>query len=82
MKTVRYTADAAKSLRRHANVADRLRQKIRAYAEDPASQANNVTALVGVDAKRLRSGDFRLIFSENDTEILVLSIGPRGSVYE
>lgn len=82
VKTLRFTSDAAKALRRHANVADRLRAKMRAYAADPASQANNVTSLVGVDAKRLRVGDFRIVFSESADQIMVLTIGPRGGVYD
>jgi mRNA interferase RelE/StbE len=80
VKTVRFTADAAKALRRHANMAARLRGKISEYAADPTAQANNVTLLVGVDAKRLRVGDFRVIFTE--TGDVILSIGPRGGVYD
>lgn len=82
MKTVRFTADAAKALRKHANMAARLRAKISEYAADPAAQANNVTQLVGVNAKRLRVGDFRVIFNETPDVILVLTIGPRGGVYD
>ena len=62
-------------------MAARIRGKISAYAVGPAAQANNVTQLVGVDAKRLRVGDFRVIFSESETEILILAIGPRGEIY-
>lgn len=82
MKSIRYTAGAAKALRRHANMADRLRRAVREYAENPARHANNVRQLVGVEAKRLRVGDFRVIFSESADEILVLTIGPRGEVYD
>ena len=39
------------------NVADLIRSKIAAYAEDPASQANNVKALKGREGIRLRVGD-------------------------
>ncbi|TCZ64494.1 type II toxin-antitoxin system RelE family toxin [Roseicella aquatilis] len=82
MKSIRYTADAAKALRRHANRADRLRRAIRDYTEDPAAHANNIRSLVGVDAKRLRVGDFRILFSETADEILLLRIGPRGEIYD
>lgn len=82
MKTVRYSADAAKALRRHANMAARIRAKIAAYAAAPETQANNVTRLVGVDAKRLRVGDFRVLFTETETELVVLAIGPRGGIYD
>jgi mRNA interferase RelE/StbE len=49
---------------------------------DAASQGNNVKQLVGVDAKRLRIGDFRVIFTETNDTITVLDIGPRGGIYE
>jgi len=41
-----------------------------------------VKPLVGVDAKRLRVGDFRVIFTETADTITVLDIGPRGGIYE
>ncbi len=59
-----------------------LRTKIAQYAEDAASQANNVKPLVGVEAKRLRVGDFRVIFTETNDTITILDIGPRGGIYE
>ena len=34
MKTVRYTGDAARDLRRHGNMADRIRKAIAEYAND------------------------------------------------
>ncbi len=81
MKTVCYTADAAKSLRRHANVAARIRGAVSDYAADPAAHTNNVTRLVGSSAKRMRVGDYRVIFEETETELLVTKIGPRGGIY-
>ncbi len=39
-------------------------------------------ALIGVDAKRLRVGDFRVIFTETIDTITILDIGPRGGIYE
>lgn len=63
------------------NTALRIRSKINAYAEDPASQRNNVTRLRGMDAIRLRVGDWRIIMVETEV-IEVLRIGPRGNVYE
>jgi mRNA interferase RelE/StbE len=82
MKTVTYTAAAATALRRHANRASAIRAKIEQYAAEPASQANNVKALKGVDAKRLRVGTFRVIFQETATAVVVLDIGPRGGIYD
>ena len=82
MKTVAYSSEALKSLRRiPRNDAHRIRDKIEQYAEDPASQANNIKKLRGRDSLRLRIGDWRVIFDEDEDGIRVLVIGPRGSVY-
>ncbi|MBZ0229288.1 MAG: type II toxin-antitoxin system RelE/ParE family toxin [Bauldia sp.] len=83
MKAVRYLAQAQRALLKHRNRAERIMDKIMAYADDPASQANNVKRLKGRDGVlRLRVGDFRVLFAESETEILVLDIGPRGDVYD
>lgn len=81
MKTVRFTGRAATALRKHRNRAEQIMAKISAYAADPASGANNVQALKGEPAFRLRVGQFRVIFEETETEIVVLDIGPRGGIY-
>jgi mRNA interferase RelE/StbE len=82
VKTVRYTVRAAKDLKRHGNIADRGRRAISEYAADGLAHANRVTQLVGSPAKRLRIGDFRMVFEETPTEIIVTKFGPRGNVYE
>jgi mRNA interferase RelE/StbE len=64
-----------------AKTADRILEKITAYAADPQSQANNVTALRGRPGIRLRGGDWRIIME--DGEVLdVLQVGPRGGFYK
>jgi mRNA interferase RelE/StbE len=82
VKTVRYLIPARTALRRHGNVAVRLRKAMAEYAANPTAHANNVTQLVGSAGKRMRVGDFRIVFEETDTEIVVTKIGPRGSVYD
>jgi mRNA interferase RelE/StbE len=82
MKRLVILPAAAKALRRHRAEAERILAKIEAYAADPASQANNVKALKGSTALRLRVGDFRVVFEESDAEIIVTAIGPRGSIYD
>lgn len=82
MKTVRYTVSAARDLKRHGNMADRARRAISEYAADSLAHANRVTELVGLSAKRLRIGDFRMVFEETPTEIIVTKFAPRGNVYE
>lgn len=82
MKTVIIVDGAIAALAKHRNMASRILDKLETYAENPASLANQVKTLRGVKAKRLRVGDFRVIFEETETEIIVTDIGPRGSVYK
>ena len=82
MTTVIFTGDALKDLKRHGNMAGRIRKALGEYAADPAAHANNVTQLVGSTAWRMRVGDFRVIFEDRETELLVTRIGPRSRVYD
>ena len=78
-KTVRYSADALNALVRHRNRAVQIMAKIERFAE---SGAGDIKPLAGSNAKRLRVGDFRVVFEESATEIVVSRIGPRGGVYD
>jgi len=82
MKAIVILPAARRSLRRMpANTAKRILEKIADYAADPASLANNVTALRGRSGIRLRVGDWRVIME--DGEVLeVVQVGPRGGIYE
>ena len=81
MKAVSFSKDAIRTLQRMPKpTAERIREKVQAYAEDPSSQANNVKRLKGEDAIRLRVGDWRVIMRD-DVVIAVLRIVPRGSAY-
>jgi mRNA interferase RelE/StbE len=82
MKALRYTADALKDLKRYGSMAARVRAAMTDYAADQAAHSNNVTQLVGATAKRMRVGDFRVIFEETAGDLLVTKIAPRGSVYD
>ncbi len=82
VKEVTYTRAAIRVLRRMpANVAARIEAKVSEYAADPAALANNVTALRGSEAVRLRVGDWRIIMHD-DVVLAVLEIGPRGGIYD
>lgn len=82
MKEIVWTRAALRTLRRiPANTASRIREKVEAYAADPASLANNVTALRGRPGIRLRVGDWRVIMDDG-VVLAVLEIGPRGGIYE
>ncbi len=70
------------ALARHLMLMLRIIAKIEQYAQEPESQANNVTALKGREGIRLRVGDWRVIMNDGRVVLAVLEIGPRGSVYE
>ncbi len=80
MKTVIYTADALKDLKRHGNMAARIRKALADYAADPKSHANNVIAMTGQAASRMRVADYRVIFVEADDSLTVVRSGQRGGV--
>jgi mRNA interferase RelE/StbE len=82
MKTVLYTKVALRSLQAHRNKARQIRSKIEQYAANPTTLANNVIQLSGSSAKRLRVGDFRVLFTETETTITILDLGPRGGIYQ
>jgi mRNA interferase RelE/StbE len=83
MRAISYTRQALKALRRMpADTAQRIIAKIEQYAQEPETQAKNVTALKGREGIRLRVGDWRVIMNDDGVVLAVLEIGPRGSVYE
>lgn len=82
MKKIVLLEPAVAAMRRHRNMAKRISDKLRIYAENPAAIANQVTELKGRPLRRLRVGTFRVLFEESETEIIVSDIGPRGSIYE
>ena len=83
MKEIVYSKTAQKALMRMPrNWAIRIRDKISAYADDPASQANNVKALQGMDGMlRLRVGDWRIVMFDG-VVLEILDIKARGSAYK
>lgn len=82
MKTVLYTKAALRSLQAHSNRAKQIRAKIEQYATNPATLTNNVIQLTGSSAKRLRIAGFRVLFTETETTITILDLGPRGEIYQ
>jgi len=82
MKAITYSKEAARSLRKMpANTARLIVSKIELYAADPAALANNVKALKGSDAIRLRVGEWRVIMLDG-TVVEVVRIATRSQVYE
>ena len=82
MKAIVYSRSEQKTLARMPrNWAILIRDKIAAYAEDPAAHANNVKKLKGQDnLMRLRVGDWRVIMRDS-TVLLILKVSSRGSAY-
>lgn len=84
MKQVEYAREALKMLRRiDAATARRIRDKVEQYAKDPASLENNVIIMKGGRGlRRMRVGDWRVIFDEDLVVLLVIRIAPRGGAYD
>jgi mRNA interferase RelE/StbE len=81
VKQITYSRAAIKVLKAMPrNMAERIIAKVDDYAADPASQANNVTALKGREGIRLRVGDWRVIMRDGIV-LAVLEIGSRGGIY-
>lgn len=82
VRDIAYSRAALKALTRMPrNVATRIREKIGAYADDPASQANNVVAMKGEDGLvRLRVEDWRIVMRDGNA-LHVLYVASRGSAY-
>ncbi len=83
-KELVFTRAAARALTRMPRDSeDLIRRKLKPYADDPASLANNVRALKGEGERyRLRVGDWRAVFTSEPDRIIVHAIGPRGSIYD
>ena len=83
MKYVAYSKSASRVLlRMPRNDAARIRSKVDQYAVDPAALANQIKKLQGRSGYRLRVGDWRVIFDEDDTVVSIEEIGSRGGIYE
>jgi mRNA interferase RelE/StbE len=79
MKTVLYSNRALNALRKYRSDANAIMAKIERYA---ATGAGDVKDLVGRCGRRLRVGDFRVLFEEDATSIRVSKVGPRGDIYD
>jgi len=58
-----------------------IEQKLHAYVLDPASARGSVKRLVGDGRLRMRVGDFRIIFKEDGTVLMVEEVGHRREIY-
>jgi mRNA interferase RelE/StbE len=80
-----YEDAAAKVLgRMPRNTADLIRRKINILAEDPFGRTLSVKKLKGREGYRLRVGDWRVLYTieRQLVTIRIVSVGPRGGIYQ
>lgn len=77
MKTIVFTHKAAKELDAlPADARHSITEALSAYALDGRG---DVKALAGREGRRLRIGDYRVIFDDDGATILAIYIGRRGT---
>jgi len=83
MLSLAYTRRALKDLAElPAADSKRIRERLKAYAAAPDAVGQDVTPLKGVAGDfRLRSGDWRALFTVSGDEMIVYRIGHRREVY-
>jgi mRNA interferase RelE/StbE len=82
---IEFTQAAAKALASApSDIRRRLRAKLETLARDPYAPNNNVKALKGEDAYRLRVGDWRAVYTLDGGILLltVVRVARRDKVYE
>ncbi|MYD85571.1 MAG: type II toxin-antitoxin system RelE/ParE family toxin [Acidobacteria bacterium] len=73
---------AADGVRESRSLEFKIVAKVEQYAEDPTSLANNVIQLAGSAYRRLRVGDYRVLFAiEGGTTVVVLRVRHRRNAY-
>lgn len=85
MYRLRFLNRAVKDLKRIDRPFQKIiKEKLNILAEDPKVLKNNIIALKGEEnLYRLRVGSYRIIFSKEDDEliILIIRIGHRKKIY-
>ena len=84
MYKIIFSKNADKSLRRMpSNIVVIIVQKIKELASNP-HKMRNVKKLTNHPGYRLRVGDWRVVYTVNDNEllILVINVKTRGEVYK
>ena len=79
-----YTPTAIRELRRiPTNIARRIMERIEQVAAVLHAADNNLSKLKGRPEMRLRVGNWRILFTIEETAraLTVLHVAPRGSVY-
>ena len=68
--TIRYLPAAQRALRKHRNMAAWIMAKVDDLAARPDALAGSVKQIQGRPEKRLRVGDFRVLYVEEGADIL------------
>ena len=72
---IEWATKAVKDMRRRATRdRERVVAKIERYAADPASLANQVSMLTGGEHRRMRVGNYRVIFTVESDKIAVMVV--------
>jgi mRNA interferase RelE/StbE len=80
MKEIAFTPAAIRQwLKLPANIRGRIDSKLTVYA---TNGSGDVKRLKGRAGCRLRVGDWRVIFVEDNTSIIVVAVGNRRDVYD
>ncbi len=83
---IEWTTKAVKDMRRLATRdRERVVAKIERYAADPALLANQVSMLTGSEHRRMRIGNYRVIFiveSDKIAVMVVLRVRHRREAYD
>jgi len=80
MKDISFTPAALRQwLKLSADVRKRIDGKLTIYA---TKGSGDVKRLKGQNGNRLRVGDWRVIFIEEKTSIIVVAVGNRRDIYE
>jgi mRNA interferase RelE/StbE len=80
VKAIEFTSAAARQWRKlTATTRAQLDQKLAAFAE---TGVGDVKALKGASGMRLRSGDWRVVFTVKGNTITVHAVGHRREIYD
>ena len=84
MFRIQYSKAALRALRKtDAGTAKKIRGKIERLARNPEN-APNVIKLSGRTGYRMRVGDWRVLFTVDEEQlvVVVIAVGPRGGIYQ
>jgi mRNA interferase RelE/StbE len=78
---IKFTGSAAKYLQSlDRKTRERITEKLKTVADAPFDWRLS-QPLQGSDKRKIRVGDYRVIFEVTPSELLVAHIGPRGQIY-